>query len=56
MVRLGEESVDGGLQIDDRAEDASLQSAAGQLGEVAFDRIEPGRGRRGEVEEDADGA
>lgn len=41
MVCLNEEPMDGGLLIDDRAEDASLQPAAGQLGEVAFDRIEP---------------
>ena len=51
MVRFGEEAVDGGLQIDDGAEDAAFQAAAGQLGEVAFDGVEPGRGCRGEVED-----
>jgi hypothetical protein len=30
--------------------DAALQAAAGELGEVAFDGIEPGGGCRGEVE------
>ena len=52
-VGFHEDAIDGGLQIDDWAEDASLQAAAGQLGEVAFDRVEPGRGCRGEVEEEA---
>ena len=52
-IVFGEEAVDGGLQIDDGAEDAALQAAAGQLGEVAFDGVEPGRGCRGEVEDGA---
>ena len=40
-VGLGEEAVDGGLEVDDGAEDA-FQAAPGQPGEEALDRIEPG--------------
>ena len=48
-----EEAVDGGLKIDDRTEDAALQTTQTQCGEEAFDRIEPrGRSRR-EVERPA---
>jgi hypothetical protein len=43
-VRLGKEAIDDGLEIDDGAEDAAFEAAAGQLGEVAFDGVEP-RGR-----------
>ena len=52
-----EEAVDGGLEVDDRSEDAALQSPLGELGEEAFDGVEPrARGRR-EVEGEAlDGA
>src|ERR1700757_2214671 len=50
IVRLGEEAVDGGLEVNDRVKDAALQADAGELGEVAFDGIEPGGGCRGEVE------
>ena len=50
FVVLVEEAVDGGLKVDDRAEDAALQPALGELGEEALDGVEPGaRGRR-EVE------
>ena len=41
-VGLGEEAVDGGLEVDDGAEDAAFQAAPGQPGEEALDRIEPG--------------
>jgi hypothetical protein len=41
-VGLGEEAVDGGLEIDDGAEDAAFEAALGQLGEKAFDGVEPG--------------
>ena len=41
-VGLGEETVDGGLEVDDGAEDAAFQAAPGQPGEEALDRIEPG--------------
>ena len=50
MVGLGEEAVDGGLQIDDGSEDAALEAALGELGEEALDGIEPGCRGRGEVE------
>jgi hypothetical protein len=39
---LGEEAVNGGLEVDDGAEDAAFQAAPGQLGKEALDRIEPG--------------
>ena len=41
-VGLGQEAIDGGLEVDDRAEDAALQPSSGELGEEALDRIEPG--------------
>ena len=45
-VGLGEEAVDGGLQVDDRGEHAAFQPAVGELGEEALDGIQPGgRGR-----------
>ena len=40
-VGLVEEAVDGGLEVDDRAEDAAFQAPLGQLGEEALDGIEP---------------
>ena len=47
---LGEISVDGGLQVGDRAEDAAADALAGHFGKEVLDRVEPrGRGR-GEVE------
>ena len=36
-----DEAVDGGLEIDDGAEDAALQPPPGKLGEVTLHRIEP---------------
>src|ERR1044072_3473795 len=49
-VVIFKEAVNGGLQVNDRAEDTALQPSLGQFGEEAFDGIEPGaRGRR-EVE------
>ena len=47
---LGEEAVDGGLEVDERAEDAALEAAPGELGEEALDGVEPGARGRGEVE------
>lgn len=38
---LGKEAIDGGLKVDERVEDAAFQAAVGQLGEEAFDGIEP---------------
>jgi hypothetical protein len=50
FIGLGEEAIDGGLEIDDALEDAALEALPGQLGEEAFDRVEPGvrRGKQGE--------
>ena len=48
-VCLGDEAVDGELQVNDGSEHASLEATARELGEEAFDRIEPGRKGRGEV-------
>jgi hypothetical protein len=42
-----EESVDGGLKIDDRSEDAALEATLGQYREEALGGVEPrGRCRR----------
>ncbi len=49
-VGLCKEAVDGGLQVGDGPEDAALEAPPGELGEEAFDRIEPGCRGRGEVE------
>ena len=38
-IVLGDEAVDGGLQVDDGMEHAMLQSPAGELGEEALDRV-----------------
>ena len=47
FVGFREEAVDGRLEIGDPAEDAAPEPLVGQLGEEAFDRVEPGgRGRR----------
>ena len=40
-VGFCQESLDGSLKFDDGVEDAALQSPPGQLGEIAFDRVEP---------------
>jgi hypothetical protein len=36
VIVLGDEAVDGGLQVDDGPEHAALQASAGQLGEEAL--------------------
>ena len=41
IVGFPQEAVDGGLEFDDRAEDAAFEAASGQLGEEALDGIEP---------------
>ena len=46
-IGLGEEAVDGGLKVDDGAEDAAFEASAGELGEEALDGIEPGSRRSG---------
>ena len=50
LVVLGDEAVDGGLQVDDGVEDAVLQAAAGELGEETLNRVQPGAGGGREVE------
>ena len=40
-VVFADEPIDGGLEIDDRMEDAILEPAPRQLGEEALDGIEP---------------
>ena len=50
IVGFGEEPVDGGLERDDGVEDAAFEALLAQLGEEAFNRVEPGGGGRGEVE------
>src|SRR3546814_10860201 len=45
-VVLAHEAVDGGLEVDDGVEDAALEPSPGELGEEAFDSIEPGAGGR----------
>lgn len=52
-IVLGEEAVDGRLQVDDRMKDASLEASLRQLGEEALDGVEPGARRGGEVEGEA---
>ncbi len=49
LIVLGEEPVDGGLEIDDRMEDALFQTLFCELGEEALDGAEPGSRRRREV-------
>jgi hypothetical protein len=47
-----DEAFDSGLELDEGAEDTALE-AAPQFGEEAFNGIELGAGRRGEVEDEA---
>jgi hypothetical protein len=49
-VVLDDEAIDGCLQIDDRDKDGALLSLLGELGEEAFDSVEPGGRSWGEVE------
>ena len=41
VVMLGDEAIDGGLEVDDGVEDTSFQAAFGEFGEEALDGIEP---------------
>ena len=50
LVVVGDEAVDGGLEIDDALEDAALEATLGEDGEEALDGVEPAGGGRGEVE------
>src|SRR6266404_8339863 len=52
-VVLDKEAIDCRLQVDNRSEDAALQSALGQFGEEAFDGVEPRARCRREVEREA---
>jgi len=49
-IVFDDEAIDGCLQVDDRYEDAALQSPLRQFGEEALDCVEPGCRSRGEVE------
>ena len=42
-VGLGDEAVDSELQVNDGLEDAALEALARELGEEAFDGVEPRR-------------
>ena len=50
LVVVGDEAVDGGLQIDDALEDTTLEAALGEDSEEALDSVEPAGGGRHEVE------
>jgi len=47
LVVVGDEAIDGGLEIDDASEDAALEAPLGEDGEETLDGVEPtGRGGR----------
>jgi hypothetical protein len=52
-VVFDDEAIDSGLQVDDRYEDSAFQSPLRELGEEAFDSVEPGRRYWREVERPA---
>ena len=45
-VVLGEEAVDGGLEVDEGMEDAAFEAAFGEGGEEPFHCVQPGGGGR----------
>src|SRR5262249_46825898 len=47
---LGEEAVDGGLEVDERMKDAALEATLRKFGEEALDGVEARARGRGEVE------
>src|SRR5512144_1903433 len=53
VIGFFDEAVDRRLELDDRAEDAALEAAPGELGEETLDGVEPGAGGRREVEDEA---
>ena len=53
LVVVGDEAIDGGLEINDRSEDAPLETPPGQSREQSLDRIEPGARFGGEVKDEA---
>ena len=52
-VGFFDEAVDGGLEVGDGGEHAALEASACELGEEAFDGVEPGRRGWSEVERPA---
>ena len=40
-IVVGDEAVDGSLQVDQRMEDAMLEPTPGQLGEETLDSVQP---------------
>ena len=50
FVGFGDESIDGGLEINEGVEDTTVKPPLGEFGEETFDGIEPRTGCRGEVE------
>ena len=50
FVGFGDEAIDGGLEIDERVEDAAFEPPSCEFGEEALDGVEPGGGWR-EVED-----
>src|SRR5512132_3933849 len=52
-VGLGDEAIDGGLQIDDRFEYAAFQPTARELGEETLDGVRPRARSRSEMEGEA---
>ena len=50
---LGEISIDGGLQVDDRAEYTTADALPRHLGEDVFDRVQPGGRGRSEMKDPA---
>ena len=50
MVTVGEVADDRRFQFGNALEDAAADAVVGDLGEEAFDEIEPGGGGRGEVQ------
>ena len=52
-VGLGNEAVDGDLEIDDGLEDTALQSTPAELGEKPLDGVEPRARGRCEMEDKA---
>jgi len=41
-IGLGDETADGGLEVNDGAKDAAFQSSPGELGKEALDSVESG--------------
>src|SRR6516165_7994520 len=52
IIGFLEEAIDGHLQIANRTKGATLEALPAQLGEEAFDRVEPGGRGRGEVKDE----